>query len=593
MFVRSLLSVVVLSLITVLAVRAETHSSDTQFEAIWQADWAFRLAEYPELASRMGEPDRNDELTDYSDEARERRYQHWQATLARLDALDETALSREQQVNFRILRDQLVNSIADHETGAAMMPLNSDSGFHSALAFLPNYQPLNNEQDYRDYIQRLREIPRVFAQQTALMRRGLETGMTVPAVVLQGRDGSIAAHAKLEDPRDSVFYAPFKQLPESFSAASRDALQAEALKAINEAVVPAYAGFLNFMRDEYMPGARSSLAATELPNGERYYQAQIRRYTTLDLSAEQIHQIGVDEVARIRAEMQAIIEEVGFDGSFAEFIEFLRTDDQFYANSPEQLMMVARDIAKRADGALPRFFSTLPRQPYAVNPVPADIAPTYTAGRYVGAPIDSPRPGQYWVNTYDLPSRPLYALPALTLHEAVPGHHLQNALAAELGEQPPFRRYSYISAFGEGWALYTEHLGVEMGIYRTPYEHFGRLTYEMWRAARLVIDTGVHAKGWSRDQAVDFLASNTALSMHEVNTEIDRYISWPAQALSYKLGEIRIRELRKQAEQTLFEAFDIRAFHDTVLALGSVPLDVMTEHVQQWISEQQAASDRA
>ena len=567
--------------------QAFANDADARFEQIWQQDWAFRLQEFPELATRVGQTDQAHRLTDYSDQARERRYQFRLDIMQQLGQLDENALSPEQRVNYRIFYNQIRDAIADHRTGAAMMPLNSDSGFHTSLTFLPNAQPLHSSEDYRNYIARLREIPRVFQQQTALMQRGLETGTTVPAVVLKGRDGAIASHAEVDSPEDSVFYAPFAGLPERFDSETRQALAAEAREAISEAVIPAYAEFLRFMREDYIPGARESLAATELPDGEAFYRAQIQRYTTLDLSAEQIHQIGLDEVERIRAEMNQVIEDAGFEGSFAEFIEYLRSDPKFYASSEQELLMFARDIAKRADGELPRFFGHLPRQPYAVNPVPADIAPTYTAGRYVSAPLDSTRPGQYWVNTYDLPSRPLYALPALTLHEAVPGHHLQGALAAEMGEQPPFRRYSYISAYGEGWALYTEWLGVEMGIYRTPYEHFGRLTYEMWRAARLVIDTGVHAKGWSRERSVDFLADNTALSLREVNTEIDRYISWPAQALAYKLGEIRIRELRGEAEQRLGEDFDIRQFHDTVLELGSVPLDLMIEHVKAWIDQQE------
>jgi len=564
-------------------VLAEEGSTAAQaFADIWQREWAFRLREHPELGTRLGYPNSNHRLTDYSDEARARRYRYRREILAELERIDPATLDPEQQANFRIFSDQMRDAIADYELGVDQMPINSDSGFHSSLAMLPRQQPLNSLDNYRDYLERLSHIPRVFAQQMVLMRRGLAAGRTVPAVVLSGRDEAIAAHAGVDSPRASVFYEPFSQPPAALADGVAElAAQAEAV--IGGHVIPAYREFLEFFREEYLPGARQTLAATALPDGEQFYRAQIRKFTTLDFDAERIHAIGLEEVARIRAEMVEVINQAGFDGSLAEFIDYLRRAPRFYADSPQQLLVAARDIAKRADGQLPKFFGRLPRQPYAVNPVPDDIAPTYTSGRYVSAPLHSDRPGQYWVNTYDLPSRPLYALPALTLHEAVPGHHLQAALAAEMDQQPPFRRYTYLSAYGEGWALYAEHLGIEMGIYRSPYEHFGRLTYEMWRAARLVIDTGIHAKGWTRDQAIEYLAAHTALSLHEVQTEVDRYISWPAQALSYKLGELRIRDLRRRAEQTLGAEFDLRAFHDAVLELGSVPLDVLEAHIDGWI----------
>jgi uncharacterized protein (DUF885 family) len=350
-----------------------------------------------------------------------------------------------------------------------------------------------------------------------------------------------------------------------------------------EGVVPAYRTFLEFMVDEYIPGTRETLGASDLPDGGDYYRHKIREFTTLDLAPEEIHQIGLEEVGRIRAEMEAVIEEVGFEGTFADFLDFLRTDHGFYADTPDALLKEAAWIAKRMDGKLPSLFGRLPRLPYTVEAVPDYLAPKYTTGRYVGAPWGSSEPGRYWVNTYDLASRPLYNLEALTLHEAVPGHHLQIALNQEIEGLPPFRRFSYISAFGEGWGLYSEWLGLEAGFYTDPYSNFGRLTYEMWRACRLVVDTGVHALGWSRERMIDFLASNTALPLHEVETETDRYISWPAQALSYKLGEIEIRKLRGEAEQALGPSFDVRAFHDAVLANGSVPLPVLRQAVEAFI----------
>jgi uncharacterized protein (DUF885 family) len=470
------------------------------------------------------------------------------------------------------------------------MPLNSDSSFYADLAMLPRQQPFASVEDYRRYIVRLREVPAYFQQYTGLLREGLRRGITVPKATLLGRDAAIAALADAHDPVASPFYAPFLALPPGVPAGEAEALRRDGRAAIVEAVLPAYAKLLNFMRERYIPGARDSIAASALPDGKAWYRRQIIDFVTEDLSPQAIHAIGLAEVARLRQAMDAIIVELKFDGDYAAFLRFLRTDPQFYARTPEQLLAAAALVAKRADGALPRYFGRLPRLPYGVQAVPDEIAPYYTSGRYVPPAEGSREPGWYWVNTHDLGSRPLYTLPALTLHEAVPGHHLQGALAAEQGEQPAFRRYSYISAYGEGWALYCEQLGVEMGIYRTPYERFGQLTYAMWRANRLVVDTGVHAMGWTRQQAIDYMAANTALSEHEIRTEVDRYISWPGQALSYMLGAIRIRELRASAERELGPRFDLRAFHDTVLETGSVPLPLLSAHVQAWIAARKATT---
>jgi uncharacterized protein (DUF885 family) len=418
----------------------------------------------------------------------------------------------------------------------------------------------------------------------ALMREGLRTGMTQPRVILDGREVPIRKQL-VENPERSSFYQPFLNLNKNIRGASKEELLKEARAVVMEAVVPAYQRLLDFFVDEYFPAARTTLGASSLPGGERYYQEQVYRYATVDMSADEIHQLGLSEVARIRAEMETIIKEVKYDGDLAAFIQFLRTDPQFYAKTPHELLAEASYIAKKVDGRLPQLFGKLPRQPYGVAPVPDNIAPFYTAGRYVGSPLTAHRGGYYWVNTYALESRPLYTLPALTLHEAAPGHHLQAALAMEQGDQPEFRRNDYISAYGEGWALYAEKLGVEMDIYETPYQDFGRLTYEMWRACRLVIDTGVHTRGWTRKQAQDYLAANTALSLHEITTEIDRYISWPAQALSYKLGEYTIWQLRHQAEERLGADFDLREFQEFILALGSVPLTILEGEVTRWINE--------
>jgi uncharacterized protein (DUF885 family) len=410
------------------------------------------------------------------------------------------------------------------------------------------------------------------------MKAGLARGFTVPRAVLDGRDVSIASYADAKTPEDSDYYAPLKQLPSSIAPDAQERLRADAKRAIREHVIPAYAKLLAFFRDDYVPHARATLAAEAMPDGKAWYRQQIREYTTLDLDPDAIHAIGLKEVARIDAEMQATMKSTGFKGDFAAFLEFLRTDPQFYAKTPDELLMRASWIAKQVDGKLSQYFGLLPRGRFGIEPVPAAIAPFWTAGRGSAH--------TYWVNTYDLPSRPLYNLPALTLHESAPGHALQGELAEEQKDQPEFRSKNYISAYGEGWALYCEKLGKEIGIYKTPYEEFGRETYEMWRAARLVIDTGIHHEGWTREQAIKYLADHTALSQHEVETEVDRYISWPGQALSYKLGEMKIVELRAKAEKALGAKFDLRAFHDAVLAEGSVPLPVLEQRIDAFIAAQ-------
>lgn len=562
---------------------AATAGTDAaaRFKALYERDWAFREEDSPQRARAAGAAAR---LADVSPQAQQRRLEHWQDVRAELATIDPQELDAAGRIDYLVFADQIDNRIANIRHHSWLMPLNSDSSFYSAIAMMPARTRFQEPDDAEAYLARLADIPRYFEQQVANMRRGLELGITVPQVVLAGRDEAAAMHAGGQV-EDSVFWQPLARMPATWPEQQRHELAQRAREIIRTRVQPAYAAVAAFMREEYIPGARQTIAAHDLPGGEAWYRSQVREYTTLDLDPGQIHQIGLDEVARIRADMQAIIDGLGFEGDFAAFLEYLRSEPRFYAKTPEQLLMHAREIAKRIDAELPRYFGVLPRRTYGVAPVPDDIAPFYTAGRYAGAAPDSHEPGWYWVNTYDLPSRPLFNLPALTLHEAVPGHHLQAGLAEEQGEQPPFRRGAYISAFGEGWGLYAEWLGREMGIYRTPYEHFGRLTYEMWRACRLVVDTGMHARGWSRERALAYMREHTALSEHEITTEIDRYISWPGQALSYKLGELRIRQWRERAEQALGADFDIRSFHDTILALGSVPLTALDQTMAAWIEE--------
>ena len=557
-----------------------------RFKSIYEAEWDFRLREFPLFASSAGVNDYDDRLGHVSEADQARRHAFWKEVRARLDTVSCARLTRQECIDYRIFVRQMDNFIAAYETQSYLIPFNSDWGFFMEWARLPDDTEFSRAEDYRRYLARLHELPTVMDEYIALMRSGVEKGFTQPRAVLDGRDEPIKAQL-VANVEDSPYFRPFLELPEAQIGGDRAELLATARRVIASDVIPAYQRLYTFFHEEYLPGARQTLGASELPGGERFYRAQIRQYATVDMTPQQIHDIGLEQVARIRTEMEAIIEELAFAGDFAAFLEFLRTDPRFYAKTPRELLAHASYYAKKIDGRLPQLFGHLPRQPYGVAPVPDDIAPFYTAGRYVPAPLDAARGGYYWVNTHALESRPLYAIPALTLHEGAPGHHTQCALAQEQEGQPPFRRYDYISAYGEGWGLYAEKLGLEMDIYETPYEHFGRLTYEMWRACRLVIDTGIHAMGWTRQQALDYLASNTALSLHEVTTEVDRYISWPAQALSYKLGEYTIWQLRRKAEARLGPGFDLRAFHDFILALGSVPLDVLSEEVDRWLAGQQ------
>ena len=558
---------------------ANESPADAAFRAIYEKEWAWRQAGGGEASEDGDAPASASRLPDVSAAAQQARLKVWEDVLAQLDRLDVKALSDAQQINYAIYRDQVFNLAQEVRLRTYEMPFNSDSSFWSNLSFMARRE-MKTAQDYRNYIARLNDVPRYFSQQTDNMRAGLARGFSVPRAVLDGREVSIATVSELRDPTASPLYAPFTRLPASMPAAEKTALQAAARKAISESVVPAFQQLRTFFVNEYVPQARTTLAAESLPDGKAFYAQQIHEYTTLDQTPDEIHRIGLAEVARIQKEMDAIIKQVEFKGSFADFLTFLRTDPQFYARTPEELLHRAAWISKRVDAVIGRYM-TLPRARFTIVPVPPDIAPFWTAGR--GGM------GTYWVNTYNLPARPLYNLPALTLHESDPGHALQGALAAEQGEQPDFRRQNYISAYGEGWGLYCEKLGVEMGIYETPYEDFGRLTYEMWRAARLVIDTGLHSKGWTREQAIAYLRDRTALSEHEVTTEVDRYISWPGQALSYKLGEIAIVRLRAQAERELGDRFDVKAFHDAVLQQGSVPLPVLEQQIQQFIARSKAA----
>jgi uncharacterized protein (DUF885 family) len=505
-----------------------------------------------------------------------RRAAHLKQLLEQLNAIPPAQLSSDEQVNAAVFRTLLENLLSEARFRTWEMPFNSDSSFWT---YLDSDHLFDSAAEYRRYIGRMRDIPRYFDEQTANMRAGLARGFSVPRATLDGRDASVAKFADAT-PETSSFDKPFEKLPSTIPAAEQQELRAEGKATIGQSVLPAYRKLLSFIRDEYVLKARTTVSARALPDGDAFYRAQIREYTTTEQSPEEIHKLGLKEVARIDAEMRKTMADSGFKGSFEDFLKFLRTDPQFYAKTPDELMGVSAYVAKRVDGKIGTIVGTLPRRRFGIIPVPDALAPFYTAGR---GGLEN-----CMMNTYNLPTRPLYNIPALTLHECSPGHSLQIALATEQKALPVFRRTLYFSGMGEGWGLYSEWLGNELGIYRTPYERFGQLSYEMWRAARLVIDTGVHRYGWSRSQAVDYLASHTALSQHEVETEVDRYISWPGQALAYKLGELTIRRLRTEAETTLGPKFDERRFHDAILALGSVPLSVLEERIHAFIRDEQA-----
>ena len=504
--------------------------------------------------------------------------------LNQLENINLDDLNENDLISYELLKFELNDIIDYFYFERYLNPLLSDSGFHSSLNYI--VRPLSSYKKTIEYLNKLNSLPEFVDQNLTNIREGLEKGVSQPLVIFDGYESTYNDHITINY-LDNYFYSPFKNLPNDISDIKKDSINKVAKLTIEQVVVPQFKRIKEFFESEYYPKTRIEIGVSSTPNGKEYYQNRIDYYTTSnEYTAEKIHQIGLDEVARIKKQMEKIIKDLNFQGSFEEFFNFLRTDEQFYAKTSKELLMFARDIAKRADEQLPRFFKTLPRKPYGVAPVPDAIAPKYTGGRYVGTSKNSTDPGYYWVNTYDLKSRTLYTIPALTVHEAVPGHHLQSALNNELGDKiPPFRKNLYLSAYGEGWGLYTEYLAEEMGLYTTPYEQFGKLTYEMWRACRLVVDTGIHALGWSKQMVLDYMSSNTALSLHEINTETDRYISWPGQALSYKIGELKIRELRSIAEKKLGSDFDIREFHEIILSEGTVTLSILESRVLNYIQK--------
>ncbi len=550
---------------------AAPKGADAALQNIYRSEWDWRQEQFADNEdSQRGV---QDHLPKVDAATQDLRLRYWEVVARKLDRIDRKQLSAEEQINYDVYRPQIAALITSQRFRDFEMPANADTTFWTDLGYTAR-KPFRTLADYQNWLRQMRDIPRYFNEQLLQMRAGLRRGFTPPQLTLLGRDASLTAIIDTT-PEANSFYTPFREM-NGIAPDAQARLRAEASVVIRDVVQPAFRVLLDFWRNEYVPGARRTLAAEDMPDGKAFYRAKIREFTTLDLEPAAIHAIGESEVARLHAEMSGVMKETGFSGDFPAFLKFLRTDPQFYAKTPEELLMRAAWIAKKFDARSSQYFGYLPRMRFAIKPVPDDLAPFYTAGR--GGP------GVYLVNTYNLPSRPLYSLPALTMHESAPGHAFQMPIAMEHKNQPEFRQKTYISAFGEGWALYCEKLGLEMGIYETPYERFGMLSYQMWRAARLVVDTGVHSLGWTRDRAIQYLKEYTALPEHEIDTEVDRYIAWPGQALSYYLGEMAIVKARARAESALGAKFNIRAFHDTVLELGSVPLPVLEARIDRFIA---------
>jgi uncharacterized protein (DUF885 family) len=550
----------------------KTPTADARLQSIYSEEWKWRQEQFADDEDARKRIE--DHLPKVDAAAQALRLQKWQEVLQKLEAIPRAELSPSEQPNYDVYVPQIKALIADQQFREYEMPVNSDTTFWTNLGSTAR-RTYRSLEDYRNWIGQMKDIPRYFHEQTEEMRAGLKRGFTPPRVTLEGRDASLTAVTDAT-PEASLFYTPFKDMP-GISEADQKALREQAITTIQGTVQPAYRELLTFFRNEYFPGTRTTLAAYDLPDGKAYYRSRILNFTTLDEDPAAIHAFGDAEVARLHGEMLAAMKETGFNGDFPAFLAFLRKDPQFYAKTPEELLMRAAWIAKRFDGKAAQYFGLLPRARFAIKPVPDDLAPFYTSGR--GGP------GVYLVNTYNLPGRPLYNLTALTLHESAPGHAFQMPIALEHKEQPEFRQHTYLSSYGEGWALYCEILGQEMGMYDTAYDRFGMLNYQIWRAARLVVDTGIHSQGWSRDRAIAYFRDYTALPLHEIDTEIDRYIAWPAQALSYYLGEDAILKSRAKAEKALGEKFNLRAFHDAVLELGSVPIPVLQARIDRFIAE--------
>ena len=556
----------------------------SKFYSIIANEWEERIKSDPFLATRSGDKRYNDKLPEISEAA----YQVKRESIERYLSLVEgmrNGFTGKDKLNLKIFIHVLKSQLIPLKHKIYRMSMSKVNGFHLTLNLIYRSAPFNTVQDYKNYISRLRQIPKFVEGHIEIMSNGIKGGQIAPRTTMEGVSDSIKQQI-YSNPRESPYYTPFERIPGTIAENMKSELQQDGENAILNGLFKAYASFVEFLDTTYFPATRDDIAAINLPNGGEMYKDSIFYYTTLELEAEEIHRIGLREVKRIKLEMEDVVKGSNFDGKVTDFIQHLRTSPEFYVNTPEELLEKVARIAKKIDGALPKLFKTLPRLPYGIEPIPDYAAPGNYTGYYNYGTGDGTQSGTYFVNTYDLKSRGLFEYDALSLHEAVPGHHLQLALQQE-NEVPNFRKYENFNSFVEGWALYCETLGFECDLYKTPYSNFGRLSFEMWRACRLVVDTGMHVLGWPRQQAIDFMSENTSLSLLNIENEVDRYISWPGQALGYKLGELKIRELRRIAEEKLGESFDVREFHDAVLANGSIPLEILEEIILDWIRLQE------
>ena len=577
--------------IQTLTVNQQGLGDAQRLERYFDLSYDLAMLEYPEFATSFGDPRSQDRLSDLSEQGISRRQKAERDALALMESIDRDALSEENRVNYDLLRDSLEADVRGQQFPTHYLQMNQMGGPQQDIASLLAMMPNARAGDLENQLARMEALPAYIDQSVALMRKGLQIGVTPPAITLRDVPQQIR-NQLVDDASESPLLTGFADIPTSVDPLQAETLRKRAEKVFSQQVVPAFERLLEFTQNEYLPGARKSIAMGDLPAGAQWYQHNVAVQTTTNLSPQEIHDIGLGEVKRIRAEMHEIIESTGFEGSFEEFLHFLRTDPQFYHSSAADLMREYRDIAKRADPELMKIFGHLPRTPYGVIEVPSYAEQSTTTAYYQRGSLKAGRPGYYFANTYALETRPRWEMEALTLHEAVPGHHLQISIQKELEDVPWFRQNPSYTAFVEGWGLYSESLGEEMGFYQDPYSKFGQLTYEMWRAIRLVVDTGMHYLGWSRQQAIDFFKANAGKSEHDIVVEIDRYIVWPGQALAYKIGELKIKELRAYAEEKLAEEFDIRAFHDEVLGKGAVPLKVLDSNIRAWVDQQAVAKKR-
>lgn len=567
--------------LTISHVQAANDSANLRFEKIMEAHWAAQLRQNPTFATSVGVRDYDDKLADLSLAAYDASIVAARGFIKQLNALNVKALSKAHQLNHALLKLQLETTVAAARFGGKYMILDSRSGPHLELTALVERLPFFTEADYQSYLHRLAAMPEYLAKATSRLRQGLEAGWVQPCEPMRGFEKSIDVHL-IKSSQQNTFLTPFKTRPAAINETRFAVMQAAAAQSVDSSILPAFSKFKNFYVSEYAPNCRQQVGTNSMPGGKQYYEHRVRTFTTTSHSADEIHKIGLSEVARIRAEMMAVIQQAKFKGSFKEWLDYLRDTPEFYPKTAEERMRAVARISKKMDGELPKLFGKLPRMPYGLKEIPLDIAEKTTTAYYSRPAGDGTRAGFYFVNTTRLDTRPLYQLEALSLHEAVPGHHLQLALAQEL-DLPNFRKYGGETVFVEGWGLYAERLGLEVGFYQTPYTNFGRLSYEMWRACRLVVDTGLHSKGWTRQQAIDYMAENSGLSMNNITAEVDRYITWPGQALAYKIGELKFRQLRAKAEKALGSSFDLRAFHDKVLQNGALPLSILEKIVGDWI----------